>query len=889
MKNLWIYFFTNQFESNIIESNILMKKTLPFFAFCILFFGLFLSFSNTAKADYQRASLGDTITIGEFVYDDDFVATTTAGCTLTIYDPSGSVKLNAGAMTANANGWTYYNFSIGAGESEGNWPTYMTCGNISNGDLVKVNKTFTVGATIAATSTIANAVWNSTTRTLSSFGSLVSDVWSNSVRTLTSGALTSGSLATLSDVQTATSSLASAITAGTSAVNSNTSSVVTTATSSLAAVINANTNSATANMVTDVNANTDAEIATASSSLFATIPAVIWSYSGRTLTSFGTLASDVWSNSVRTLTSGALTSGSLATLSDVQTATSSLAAVVNSNTDSRVATASSSLAAVINANTNSATANIVTDVNANTDAEIATASSSLFATLPATIWSYSGRTLTSFGTLVADVTSSVWSNSVRTLTSGALTSGSLATLSDVQTATSSLASAITAGTSAVNSNTSSVVTTATSSLAAVINANTNSATANIVTDVNANTDAEIATASSSLFATIPAVIWSYSGRTLTSFGTLASDVWSNSVRTLTSGALTSGSLATLSDVQTATSSLASAITAGTSAVNSNTNSSVLTASTSLASAISAIGGSSGWTTVMSDFNEVQAGETYRARIEIRNNNSVPTSPFATPTITLYDPLRNVTVSNVAMSSVGTGIYEYTYSVASGATQGVWESVISTQVESGKTLTNNDYWLVAGSPAQVIINSVTANSVSDISANVTITNEGLAGYEYQYEWCVVSSASNSCGGGDDEYHATGAKFINPGEDWNTNLTATVDSAGDYYFKLIVYFGTDSSGSSRTFTVSGGGSSGGGGGGGGSSGGGSSSSGNTGSCKGADFNSDNIVNSVDFSILLAFWKNIAPFQNECVDINQDSTVNSVDFSILLSQWGTSGSVI
>jgi hypothetical protein len=60
-------------------------------------------------------------------------------------------------------------------------------------------------------------------------------------------------------------------------------------------------------------------------------------------------------------------------------------------------------------------------------------------------------------------------------------------------------------------------------------------------------------------------------------------------------------------------------------------------------------------------------------------------------------------------------------------------------------------------------------------------------------------------------------------------------------------------------------------------------------GADFNQDRIVNSVDFSIMLAFWKTLSPFTNPCVDINADSIVNSIDFSILLSQWGTQGRAV
>lgn len=192
------------------------------------------------------------------------------------------------------------------------------------------------------------------------------------------------------------------------------------------------------------------------------------------------------------------------------------------------------------------------------------------------------------------------------------------------------------------------------------------------------------------------------------------------------------------------------------------------------------------------------------------------------------------------------------------------------------------------PAQVIINAVSATVVPSVSANVTITNEGIFGYEYDYEWCVVATIGNACGGGDDVFYSSAAKYIDVDEDWNTNLPATVPTPGTYFFKVVVYFGADSSQASQSFSIT---ASGGGGGGG------------TPTptvpitpiipptaveeppvdeCNGADFNHDNLVNSVDFSILLAFWKTSPPFRNPCVDINKDNNVNSVDFSILLYEW-------
>lgn len=105
----------------------------------------------------------------------------------------------------------------------------------------------------------------------------------------------------------------------------------------------------------------------------------------------------------------------------------------------------------------------------------------------------------------------------------------------------------------------------------------------------------------------------------------------------------------------------------------------------------------------------------------------------------------------------------------------------------------------GAVAQVKINSITDNTVPSITANVVISNESAIDYEYTYEWCVVSNGDNECGGGDDVFDASATKWINAGEDWNTNLNAAIPNAGSYWFKLIVYWDSESSGSYITFTT------------------------------------------------------------------------------------------
>jgi len=213
-----------------------------------------------------------------------------------------------------------------------------------------------------------------------------------------------------------------------------------------------------------------------------------------------------------------------------------------------------------------------------------------------------------------------------------------------------------------------------------------------------------------------------------------------------------------------------------------------------------------------------------------------------------------------------------------------------------------------SPAQVVINSIIDNIIPSVSANITISNEGTVDTEYEYEWCVVTSMNNACGGGDDVFYASAAKLIEVDDSWTTNLSAIVSNAGSYWFKLVVHYGEDRSTASYVFSAQAAPSGGGGGGGGGSGGCGggeggrtteggsysgsgcstggtasSTSGGTSGNFGTADFNRDHIVDSVDFSILLFFWKTIPPFKNIYVDINKDNKVDSIDFSILLSQWG------
>lgn len=205
-----------------------------------------------------------------------------------------------------------------------------------------------------------------------------------------------------------------------------------------------------------------------------------------------------------------------------------------------------------------------------------------------------------------------------------------------------------------------------------------------------------------------------------------------------------------------------------------------------------------YTVELSDVGEVETTKTYRAKLTVLDYENNPTNASTTPTIIIYDALRATADAGI-MTELSTGVYEYTYTILTGATCGLWETVVNVDLGGATPLTMNDYWEVEGSPAQVIINSMSDVTVPSISANVTISNEGNSGYEYQYEWCVVDNQNNQCGGGDDIDYASAAKYLTVGEDWTTELDLTVPNIGDYWFKIVVHYGTATSGASRTFTA------------------------------------------------------------------------------------------
>ena len=220
---------------------------------------VFPSHTFAIPSEYQQCNAGDTCKVGEFVFDDTYLPVTNATCNIKSIYPDGTVFVNTQPMTHISEGW--YEYDIVATGSAGLYRTNICC--TVSGENMCLDKSFEVATSSGSLTSgeVANAVWNaqrSSHTTSGSFGEAVQNivpstndiaaaVWGYSGRTLTS---------------------------------------------------------------------------------FGTLVSDVWAYSTRSLTTFGSLASDMWAVSTRTLTGVDLSSGTIATKSDIEKVKSEVSSII---------------------------------------------------------------------------------------------------------------------------------------------------------------------------------------------------------------------------------------------------------------------------------------------------------------------------------------------------------------------------------------------------------------------------------------------------------------------------------------------------------------------------------------------------------------------------------
>jgi sporulation protein YlmC with PRC-barrel domain len=195
---------------------------------------------------------------------------------------------------------------------------------------------------------------------------------------------------------------------------------------------------------------------------------------------------------------------------------------------------------------------------------------------------------------------------------------------------------------------------------------------------------------------------------------------------------------------------------------------------------------------------VQVGNVYSLTIEVVNL-SEKVSISSAPKITIYDPLKNLIVSGADATLISDKKYQYNFTTALTDVAGIKETYISIEI-NGITKQYNQNWTLSNSYTETSINSVNVVSAPVINTNVTITNEGGLSYEYPYEYCIVSVLTQQCGNSGNVAYGSGYKLLAAGQSWNPILSLNVAQSGNYWFKLIVHYGTQNSGATKSFSAS-----------------------------------------------------------------------------------------
>jgi len=95
--------------------------------------------------------------------------------------------------------------------------------------------------------------------------------------------------------------------------------------------------------------------------------------------------------------------------------------------------------------------------------------------------------------------------------------------------------------------------------------------------------------------------------------------------------------------------------------------------------------------------------------------------------------------------------------------------------------------------------VVDNVIPDITAKLSITNEGNTSQEYTYYYWITPRPDGEIGDNDTIDSGSASKLIDPGETFVTYVTLTCEDEGDYYFRARVYYGTEYSDSYQQFTA------------------------------------------------------------------------------------------
>lgn len=190
---------------------------------------------------------------------------------------------------------------------------------------------------------------------------------------------------------------------------------------------------------------------------------------------------------------------------------------------------------------------------------------------------------------------------------------------------------------------------------------------------------------------------------------------------------------------------------------------------------------------ITDVHHVVGTETYKTQLVLTDLSGRLIELDTTPTVILIDPLNNTIVSSIPMDNVTNGVWDFEYITSSGSNVGNWITEV-TAVYNNETFYLYDEWTLLANPTKVEVEVIRV-CPKDVIAEITIQNEGITPYEYQYFWWTTDNAFEDFGGPTVHDMGRSAKLLQPGETFivRKTLSNIVSPQQNHYLKAKTFYG------------------------------------------------------------------------------------------------------
>jgi hypothetical protein len=206
---------------------------------------------------------------------------------------------------------------------------------------------------------------------------------------------------------------------------------------------------------------------------------------------------------------------------------------------------------------------------------------------------------------------------------------------------------------------------------------------------------------------------------------------------------------------------------------------------------SAIGG---YILTIEGYPEVETTENYFVTADFKQNSNYisPDSIY----IYIYDATGSVVLGPVLMTEKNSGKYNYSYTIGSSVTEGLWETRVNA-TKSGISYYSNQFFNVVGGPFDIRDIEIINSEISNLNISVVTENTGGAIKDLTLVWNLTRIDTGVLlDSGSDTF------AVNPYSEKLWSINPTTDYIGPVRITFLGYYsGTEKAGAYRIFSTTG----------------------------------------------------------------------------------------